>query len=70
MSNKYDDAEVRWNLSEANARIAHLQAERDRLRDFIRNVADNYDCDEDAHTYNTGCRVCDARAILDKKGGE
>ena len=41
-----------------------------RMEIFIRNIAENYDCDEDGHKHNTGCRVCEARALLDEKEGE
>ena len=44
-----------------------------RLRAFAKNVADNYDHDEDAHRYNTPCRVCEAERALrsgEKEGGE
>jgi len=46
------------NLGEARARIRQLEQ-------FIRNVRDNYDCDSDGHKYNTGCRVCEAKALLE-----
>jgi hypothetical protein len=36
----------------------------DELEAFVKNIASNYDCDEDAHKYNTPCRCCDAKALL------
>lgn len=31
---------------------------------FLKDVANNYDCDEDAHKYNTRCRSCEAQKLL------
>lgn len=31
--------------------------------DFIRDIAQNWDCDEDGHKYNTGCRKCSASEL-------
>ena len=43
-----------------NEKLRALLAEaRDTLRDF----AENWDCDADAHKYGTVCRVCDADAF-------
>lgn len=36
-----------------------LREARETLRDF----AENYDCDSDAHRYGTTCRACDAKAV-------
>lgn len=41
-----------------NERLRELLAEaRETLRDF----AENWDCDSDAHKYGTTCRVCESR---------
>ena len=32
--------------------------------DFIKDIESNYDCDEDAHTYNTRCRCCEAKKLI------
>lgn len=32
---------------------------------LIKDIATNYDHDEDAHKYNTRCRQCEAQKILD-----
>lgn len=32
--------------------------------DFIRDIAINWDCDEDGHKHNTGCRKCSAAELL------
>lgn len=34
------------------------------LLSFIREIKDNWDCDEDSHKYNTICRCCDAEKTL------
>ena len=47
-----------------SARLRAAEAEVERLRGALRNVRDNYDCDESAHKYGTTCRCCDARAAL------
>lgn len=47
-----------------SARLRAAEAEVERLRGVLRNVRDNYDCDEDAHRHGTICRRCDARAAL------
>jgi len=39
------------------------------LRDALRNVAEDYDHDEDAHKYGTVCRQCNAQEALAKTGG-
>ena len=36
-----------------------------QLREFIRDCAKNWDCDNDGHRYNTGCRTCQAQTLLD-----
>jgi hypothetical protein len=51
-------------IASLSARVATLEA---RLRDaeaFARNVATNYDHDNDAHRYGTSCRVCMAEDFL------
>ena len=37
-----------------------------KLRAFARDVANNFDCDEDAHKYNTTCRACAAHNLLEE----
>ena len=44
-----------------------LLAQDDALRvarEALRNIGDNYDCDSDAHRYDTPCRACDAQKTL------
>ena len=60
-----DSAERRaeyWKaeLNAANVRIAELE-------EFARDIAENWDCDDDAHKYGTRCRACSALEILNKQ---
>ena len=32
--------------------------------EFVRDCAENWDCDEDSHKYNTPCRMCEAMKIM------
>ena len=48
----------------SDADLAILQHRVKELESFARNVATNYDHDEEAHKYGTSCRVCDAHALL------
>lgn len=52
-------AEARWQREKAEQ--SDMLA---RLRDFARYCAENFDHDDDAHRYNTMCRVCAARRVL------
>ena len=36
------------------------------LLSFLREINSNWDCDEDAHRYNTICRCCDAEKTLNE----
>ena len=36
------------------------------LLSFVNDVAHNFDCDEDGHKYQTGCRACNANELLMK----
>lgn len=53
-------ADIPWLLD----RLAAAERERDAARDFLRDVATNYDHDSDAHKYGTRCRVCEAEKLL------
>ena len=37
-----------------------------KIIDFLEDLSSNYDCDEDAHRYNTRCFVCEAQKLLNK----
>lgn len=36
-----------------------------RLERFAKDCATNFDCDSDAHRYNTPCRACRANDLVD-----
>jgi hypothetical protein len=48
--------------------IVRLRGDRKKLVDYVRDMRDNYDCDADSHRYNTPCRVCEARELLESIG--
>jgi hypothetical protein len=37
----------------------------EELKELARDINENYDCDFDAHRYNTSCRACEAGKILE-----
>jgi hypothetical protein len=45
------------SLNQQQARIADLE-------NFIRDIRDNWDCDEDAHQHGTRCRCCEAERLM------
>lgn len=45
-------------------RIAELEEQVRTLREYTRECADNFDCDNYAHRNQTFCRQCEARAVL------
>ena len=45
-------------------RVAELEEQVRTLREYARECADNFDCDNYAHRYQTFCRQCEARAAL------
>ncbi len=46
---------------EANARLI---AAAPSLLEFAQDIASNYDCDQDAHRYDTRCRKCCAKEVI------
>lgn len=44
--------------------VRDMAAEVLRLREFARDIRDNYDHDEDAHRHNTCCRKCEAEHFI------
>lgn len=40
------------------------QSDYERLRQFVVNVRDGWDCDEDAHRRGTPCRCCEAEKLV------
>ncbi len=49
----------------ADEGIVRLMAASPTLFDTLKNIADNYDHDEDGHRYRTGCRCCKARDAIE-----
>lgn len=47
-----------------------LRAQLKTLKDFARDIRDNWDCDDDSHRYNTPCRACEAEKLLKTLGKE
>jgi hypothetical protein len=45
-------------------KLRNAEAELVKLKEFIRIIRDNFDCDEDAHRYNTFCMCCEAERLL------
>lgn len=40
------------------------------LYEFTRDCASNWDCDKDSHRYDTPCRMCEAKKLLQKNEWE
>jgi hypothetical protein len=47
-----------------NTVLSRLEARIKTLEQFLREVSQYYDCDSDGHKYNTHCRACEARDLL------
>lgn len=58
-------AQIRLTLLENSA----LKARVEKLREELRDISENWDCDSDAHKYGTPCRCCQAKAALEADGG-
>ena len=46
------------------AERSYSEEEVKSLLNFINDCASNWDCDNDAHRYNTPCRMCEAQKVL------
>ena len=46
--------------------IRKIVVKVEEMETFISKVYNDFDCDSDAHRYNTTCRCCEAKKILDK----
>ncbi len=63
---------VKWLIDFIDGKELHQQErmyseeEVKSLLSFIREIKDNWDCDEDSHKYNTICRCCDAEKTLEQ----
>lgn len=66
-------------LSDAILSMVHAFSDKDRkdlvrliskkvkmLEDELKDIRDNWDCDKDAHRYNTCCRCCYAKKVLEE----
>jgi hypothetical protein len=63
-----DNRKADWiNSIHIRERTARLRVQV--LESFVKEVRDNYDCDQDAHKYQDGrgCRCCEATALLPKE---
>ena len=56
----YGNGQGLWGEQVVGAIRAHLA----ELEGFVRDVRDNWDCDSDAHRYDTSCRCCMAAKLL------
>ncbi len=54
----------------AAAELRRLHKMNAELVGALKDIRDNYDCDEDAHKYGSRCRSCIARAAIAKATGE
>ena len=54
----YDEAPAKEGNKEREAII--------KLREYIRDCAENWDCDTDSHKYNLPCRKCEAQKLHDE----
>lgn len=55
--------EIEWLDETGQSQQPGREVDKEVL-DFIRDIAKNWDCDEDGHKYNTGCRKCSASELL------
>lgn len=53
----------RWGKYKTPAAAREEDAVSKEVLEFIRDIAYNWDCDEDGHKYNTGCRKCSASEL-------
>lgn len=44
--------------------VRSLAARVARMENALRDFADNFDCDQDAHKYGTTCRACTSSEVL------
>ena len=54
-----------WNECEQGKNKYSVE-EVEPLLSFIRDVKDDWDCDNDSHKYGTSCRCCDAEKTLEQ----
>lgn len=62
---KVESRDACMGLSDYYGRKLAIAEEHNlRMWEFIKDVAVNWDCDNDAHKYGTPCRSCEAEKIL------
>ena len=50
---------------EIESKAKEMDMEQKKLLiSFIEDIAENWDCDDDSHRYNTICRKCEAEKLL------
>lgn len=59
----------KWAFVCSGGVIDELLAAASYLLAFAKDVASNYDHDENAHKYGTSCRVCEAEKVIAKSQG-
>ena len=57
-------AEWRDIALEREQQLITSQKQNALLRECLRDIRDNFDCDSDAHKYGTPCRCCSAKEAL------
>lgn len=57
------DKEIEMLKDGAGKMLVRIKELEDGLRDF----ADNYDCDTDAHRYGTTCRKCKSKQLINSE---
>jgi len=53
-------------LSALKAELDAAELQIHDLMEFVRDIADDWDCDSDSHKYGTACRACQAKALRKK----
>jgi len=56
-------------VRELEAYTTQLEEKLKIYENALKDIRDNYDCDEDAHKYNTTCRCCLADEALKEING-
>lgn len=64
---KEEHERTQAELSRLRAVNAEKDAEIARLRETLREIRDNYDCDPDAHKHGTRCQCCIADEALSEQ---
>ena len=59
-----DRAQIQSRFASLAVDNATANAALRKVMEFVRDVATNWDHDEDAHKYGTLCRVCEAEELL------